>query len=124
MKYVYYIMLLIPVSFLFHFYEYGQYLKREPATFLGFGWILYIGITGILSVNHKKRYVLLMQTIACGISLLLAHFLIEDNGAWFKPFGRDAAVVFIAIVTVIGQLLLRSFLKIIIYFSDRENVSS
>ena len=102
MKYVYYIMSLIPVSFLFHFYEYGQYLKREPATFLGFGWILYIGITGILSVNHKKRYVLLMQTIACGISLLLAHFLIEDNGAWFKPFGRDAAVVFIAIVTVIG----------------------
>ena len=85
---------------------------------------MYIGITGILSVNHKKRYVLLMETIACGISLLLARFLIEDNGAWFKPFGRDAAVVFIAIVTVIGQLLLRSFLKIIIYFSDRENVSS
>ena len=59
-----------------------------------------------------------------GISLLLAHVLIENNGAWFKPFRRDAAVVFIAIVTVIGQLLLRSFLKIMIYFSDRENVSS
>ena len=44
-----------------------------------------------------------MQTIACSISLLLAHFLIEDNGAWFKPFGRDAAVVFIALATVIGQ---------------------
>ena len=124
MKYVYYVVSLIPVAFLFHFYEYGQYLKREPATFLGFAFILYIGITGILSVNYKKRYILLMQTIACSISLLLAHFFIEDNGAWFKPFGRDVAVVFIALVTISGQLLLRSFLKIVIYFSDRENVSS
>ena len=124
MKYVYYVVSLIPVAFLFHFYEYGQHLKREPATFLGFGFILYIGITGILSVNYKKRHVLFMQTIACSISLLLAHFLIEANGAWFKPFGRDAAVVFTALVTVIGQLLLRSFLKIVIYFSDREHVSS
>ena len=124
MKYVYYIVSLIPVAFLFHFYEYGQYLRKEPATLLGFTWILYIGITGVLSINHKKRYVLLMQIIACGISLLLARFLIEDNDAWFKPFGRDVAVVFIAIVTVSGQLLLRLFLKGIIYFSDRENVSS
>ena len=111
MKYVYYAMSLIPVAFLFHFYEYGQHLKREPATFLGVGFILYIGITGILAVKHKKRNVLLMQIISCGISLVLAHFLIEDNGAWFKPFGRDVAVVFIAMITVIGQLLLRSFLK-------------
>lgn len=123
MKYVYYVMSLIPVAFLFHFYEYGQHLKREPATFLGFGLILYIGITGVLAVNHKKRYVLLMQIISCGISLLLARFLIEDDGAWFKPFGRDVAVVFIAIVTVIGQLLLQLFLKAIIYSSDRKNVS-
>ena len=124
MKYVYYAISLIPVAFLFHFYEYGQHLKREPATLLGVGFILYIGITGILAVNHKKRYVLLIQIISCGISLVLAHFLIEDDGGWFKPFGRDVAVVFIAMIAVIGQLLLRSFLKAIRKDLKRENVSS
>ncbi|MFB6468571.1 hypothetical protein ACE38V_17515 [Cytobacillus sp. Hz8] len=111
MKYIYYVLSLIPVAFLFHFYEYGQQLKGEEARYLFPTWLIYILIIGLLSVYIKKRNILLFQIISCVISVLLAKLWIADDGGWFTPFGRDVAVVWIAGITCIGQLIIRTCLK-------------
>ncbi len=103
---------LIPVAFLFHFYEYGQHLKGEEARYLFPTWLIYMLITGLLSVYIKKRYMLLFQIISCVISVLLAKLWIANDGAWFTPFGRDVAVVWIAGITCVGQLIIRACLKV------------
>lgn len=110
-KYVYSILSLIPVAFLFHYYEYGQYEKGQAATGLFGAWMIYIVLTGIFSSSMKKRYILLWQSISCIISLILASVLIENNGGWFTPFGRDFAVIWIATITYLGQCILRIFVR-------------
>lgn len=110
LKYIFYVLSLVPVAFLFHFYEYGQYLKGEEAKYLFLTWFFYILITGLLTVNIKKRNVLYFQIISCVISVLLAKLWIEDS-YWFAPFGRDVAVIWISGVTCAGQLIIRTCLK-------------
>lgn len=110
LKYIYYVLSLVPVAFLFHFYEYGQHLIREEASFLFPTWIIYILITGLLTMNIKKRNVLYFQLISCVISVILAKLWIEDS-YWFAPFGRDAAVILISGVTCAGQFIIRTCLK-------------
>ncbi|PIC68227.1 hypothetical protein CSV71_04795 [Sporosarcina sp. P21c] len=111
---VWLVMSLIPAPFLFHFYEYGQYMKREDATYLLVVSILYIVITGILSSIIKVRYILLMNIIIAIVSLILAMNFISDDGGWFKPFGRDVVILLTAIPVFIGQLLIRTIAKLVI----------
>ncbi|MFJ7953749.1 hypothetical protein ACIQZG_19790 [Lysinibacillus sp. NPDC096418] len=48
------------------------------------------------------------------ISLIFGYFLIVDDGGWFKPIGRDSAIIFIAIVYILGQLIVREVSKILL----------
>ncbi|WP_313236699.1 hypothetical protein [Sporosarcina ureae] len=111
---VWLIMSLIPAPFLFHFYEYGQYMKGEEAAYLVVVPGLYILISGILSCTVKVRYMLLMNMITAIVSLVLAMNFISDDGGWFKPFGRDFVILLTAIPFFIGQLLIRMVAKLII----------
>ncbi|ARF17412.1 hypothetical protein [Sporosarcina ureae] len=111
---VWLVMNLIPAPFLFHFYEYGQYMKREDASYLLVVCVLYIVITGILSRAIKVRYILLINIITAIVSLLLAMNFISDDGGWFKPFGRDVVILLTAIPFFIGQLLIRMVAKLVI----------
>ena len=117
MKILWLIFSLIPAPFLFHFYEYGQYIKREEPTFLFLGSILYIIITGALAGRFKIRYIMLVNIITGAISLFLAMYFISDENGWFKPFGRDFAILFTTIIFFIGQLLIR-FLSRLIFIKD------
>lgn len=110
MKILWLIFSLLPASFLFHFYEYGQHIQGEDAPFLFIGSALFVVVTGILSSYIKIAYVILINISAGLFSLLLAMYSIPDDG-WFKPVGRDAAVIITAIVFFLGQLLIRSFSK-------------
>lgn len=107
MKIAWLILSLIPAPFLFHYYEYGQYMKREEASFLLAGSILYVIVAGILSSKVKLRYIFLVNIINGVLSVLLASYYITDDGGWFKPIGRDGAVIFIAFIFFIGQLFVR-----------------
>ena len=80
MKILWLIVSLIPVSFLFHYYEYGQHIKREEATFLFVGFILFILVTSLLSRDIKLRYVFLVNIVTGIGSLLLASNFIDDGG--------------------------------------------
>lgn len=106
---------LIPAPFLFHFYEYGQYIKREEASYLLLACIVFIVITGMLSGAIKLRYVFLINIVTAVISLVLAMNFITDDGGWFKPFGRDIVILLTAIPFFIGQLLVRMIAKPILY---------
>lgn len=100
---------LVPAAFLFHFYEYGQHIQREEATFLLQGSILFVLVAGILAGSVKLRYVFLVNIITAVLSVFLASYFIADDGGWFKPVGRDIAVIFCSVVFLIGQLFVRLF---------------
>lgn len=109
MKVLWLIVSLIPASFLFHYYEYGQHIKHEEASFLLAGSIMYVVVSGLLSGAVKLRYIFCVNIITGVISVFLASNFILDDGGWFKPVGRDGAVIFVAIVFFTGQLFVRIF---------------
>lgn len=110
LKYFYYVLSVIPVAFLFHFYEFGQNEKGQEATFLTVAWVGYMILAGCFAIVVKKRVVIVLQIVSLLISLLFAYLWIPDNG-WFKPVGRDLAVVVVALLTLAGQLIVRSITK-------------
>ena len=117
MKLLWLIFTLIPAPFLFHFYEYGQYLKRQEPFFLLLGSVLYVITTGALSRQLEIRYITLVNVITGAVSLFLAMYFISDENGWFKPFGRDFVIVFTTIIFFLGQLLIR-FLSKLIFVKD------
>lgn len=113
MRLLWVILTLIPVPFFFHFFEYGESNIQIEASFLFLGSILFVLITGVLASNVKIRYLILLHIITGILSFLLAMYFIPDDGAWFKPLGRDMVIVFTAIVFLIGQLIVRFFARMI-----------
>ncbi|KXH86730.1 hypothetical protein [Sporosarcina sp. HYO08] len=107
MKIVWLIFSLIPASFLFHYYEYGQHIKREEASFLFAGSVLFVVVVGFLAGRVKLRYVFFVNILTALLSVVLASYFIADDGGWFKPVGRDGAVLFVSFIFLIGQLLVR-----------------
>ena len=61
MKVLWLIVSLIPAPFFFHYYEFGQHMKHEEATFLLASSIFYVIVVGILSGTVKLRYILLCE---------------------------------------------------------------
>lgn len=114
MKKVWLVLSLIPIPFIFHFYEYSQKIKGEEPTFLLIGFILSMLITGVLSRDIKFIHFISLNLITLVISLALAAVYITDDPAWFAPFGRNFAVVFIGVVYLIGQIIVRSIAKMAI----------
>ena len=113
MKTFWLILSLLPAAFFFHLYEFGQHVKREDAPFLLIGCVLYVAATGILSSYIKIAYMIWVNIIAGFFSVLLAMYFIPDDG-WFKPVGRDVAIIITAIIFFLGQLLVRSVSKSIL----------
>ena len=113
MKILWLILSLLPAAFFFHFYEFGHHVQGENASFLFIGSVLFVVATGILSTCIKIAYIILVNVIAGLFSLFLAMYFIPDD-SWFKPVGRDGAVIFAAVVFLLGQLLVKSFSKTIL----------
>lgn len=102
---------LMPIPFLFHFYEYGQYIKGKEAPLLLFGFVLFLILIGILSKNVKISFILLVNLITTIVSVILAMVFIPDDSYWFTVTGRNGAVIFISVIYVIGQLIVRMISK-------------
>lgn len=110
MKILWLVLSLIPGAFFFHFYEYGQHIRGEEASFLLVSCVLFVVVTGFLASSVKIRYVLFVNILAGALSVVLATVFIPEDG-WFKPVGRDGAVIFVACVFLIGQLVVRVISK-------------
>lgn len=110
---------LLPIPFLFHFYEYNSHLVKQEAVLLFPAFLLFITIVGIQLRKVKLPLFLGINILMTIISLMLGYFFIADDGSWFKPFGRDVAIIFISVVYILGQLIVRWISKPV--STDKEN---
>ncbi|MED1564049.1 hypothetical protein AJ85_07085 [Alkalihalobacillus alcalophilus ATCC 27647 = CGMCC 1.3604] len=104
------IVCLTPAAFLFHFYEYNQHINGEEAPFLLLGILLFIVVTGVLSIKRKVRYMLLINIGSVGLSLILANLFIPNDTSWFKPFERDIVILLTGLFIFICQLVIHLIL--------------
>ncbi|OOE04580.1 hypothetical protein BO219_04050 [Anoxybacillus kestanbolensis] len=104
---------LIPVPFIFHFYEYGRYMERKGAPFLLFGFLLAILLGGVIAVKINILLVSLLNSINLVLSLVLATVFIPDNPSWFTVVGRNGAVVFIWSIYLAGQMFIKGILHVV-----------
>ena len=112
MNFIKIILALIPVPFLFHLYEYNYcHLGEHDVVFLFPVFLFFIIVVGITSRNIKFPLFLGVNFIMTVISLLFGYFFIVDDGSWFKPFGRDFAIIFISVVYILGQLIIRGIMR-------------
>jgi hypothetical protein len=120
MNFIKIILSLIPVPFLFHFYEYNCNLERQDAVFLMPVFLLFIIVVGVTSRNIKLPLYFGVNFIMIVISLLFGYFFIIDDGSWFKPFGRDFAIIFVSVVYILGQLIIRGISKAIFTITQKD----
>ncbi|WP_462405238.1 hypothetical protein [Gracilibacillus sp. Marseille-QA3620] len=112
MKFIKIILSLIPVPFLFHFYEYNYcHLKGYDSALLFPVFIIFIIVVGVTSRNIKLPLFFGVNFIITVISLLLGYFFIVNDVSWFKPVTRDFAIIFVSVVYILGQLIIRGFIR-------------
>jgi hypothetical protein len=98
------------MPFLVHYYEISQLPNRTD--FLFTGTILFVIITGLLSIKIKLHFIVSVNIISILVSVVLGKpFIIPPNDSWFNPFGMNFAIIFTGIVILIGELIIRATLK-------------
>ncbi|CAM5701493.1 Group-specific protein OS=Lysinibacillus sphaericus OX=1421 GN=LS41612_21375 PE=4 SV=1 [Lysinibacillus sphaericus] len=110
-KFIISIMSLFPVPFFFYFYEYHFYLNSEDADFLFPIFIVCIVVIGLLTRKINLPLFFSLNIMMLVISLVLGHFFILDDGSWFKPFGKNGAMIFVSSIYILGQLFIRLLSK-------------
>lgn len=107
MKFIKFILSLFPIPFFFHFYEYNSHLVKQDAVLLFPASLFFIIVIGITSRKIKLPCFFGVNFIMTVISLMFGHFFIIDDGGWFTPFGRDVAIIFVSVIYILGQLIIR-----------------
>ncbi|WP_226682891.1 hypothetical protein [Sutcliffiella horikoshii] len=104
---------LIPIPFLFHFYETTQY--PESANFLFIGTLLFAGVVGFLTMKVKVGLIILLNLITIIVSVWFgAAFITPPNGSWFSPIGMAPAILFTGVAFLVVVLVLRSVFKVML----------
>lgn len=104
---------LIPMPFLFHYYEISQY--PESADFLFIFSLFFAGLIGFLTLKVKIRYIIFVNLITIFVSIWLgAAFITPPNGSWFAPIGMNFAIVWTGVVILVVELILRSVFKAVL----------
>ncbi|MDY0395774.1 hypothetical protein ACFSMW_20140 [Virgibacillus halophilus] len=99
------ILTLIPAPYLFHFYEYGQFIKHKEAPFLFLASILFVLIVGFLSCLVKIRYVVLIHILVAITSVVLAiNFISDDGGQNWKKTKQE----YFSVHRELGKILAKS----------------
>ena len=102
------VILLAPMSFLFHYIETSLFTNASIFAFLG--TFLFIILSGIISVKIKPNFIILINIVSVLLSVFLGRmFITAPNESWFNPFGMNFAIVFTGIIILIGILIVRSF---------------
>lgn len=100
------IILLIPISFLFHFIETSIFVNGSIYAFSVI--FLFILLAGIISVKIKFNFIFIINILSILLSMILGKiFIVPPNESWFKPFGMNFAILFIGIIIFMGILIVR-----------------
>lgn len=106
------ILSILPIPFLFHYYEYNSHLVKQEAVLLLPAFLMFIIVVGITARNLKLPIFFGINVFMIIISLIFGHLFIVDDGSWFKPFGRDVSEIFISFIYFFGQLIVRGISKL------------
>lgn len=102
------IILLIPMSFLFHYIETSISTNGSILAFLG--TFLFMILAGIVSTKIKINFIVIISFLSNLLSMMLGRIIIiSPNESWFNPFGMNFAIVFTGIIILIGILIIRFF---------------
>ena len=107
MKYVSYVLSLLPLGFLF------SYLEIEYSSIIAFYTVAILTLTiGAFTTTLTKRQLLLLKLIAIGLSVVLAQYFINPpNESWFNPFSMTTSIIIIDSIIMFIHIAIRSFLK-------------
>jgi len=104
------IILLIPMSFLFHYIETSISTNGSILAFLG--TFLFMILGGIVSMKIKINFIVIISFLSNLLSMILGRrMIISPNQSWFNPFGMNFAIVFTGIIILIGILIIRFFAR-------------
>lgn len=118
MKFIQLAILLIPMPFLFHYFETTQTIYGDALSFIG--TFLYVIFAGLLLRRNNLYIIVLTSILTMLISVWLGtKFITPPNESWFNPFGMDFAIIFIGIIILIGVLIVR-FVSRAILFNIKE----
>ncbi|MCP3028503.1 hypothetical protein [Halobacillus sp. A5] len=107
MKWFTVILWLLPVPFFFHLYEYQSYIHREEAIFLMEGFLLITIIAGVWLIKWPPLIVLILGIGMTLLSLGLGAVYIPNDTSWFKPVGRNGAIIFTAVIYIAGMMIIK-----------------
>lgn len=112
-RFIWLVVSLIPMPFLFDLYEISQFPNKAP--FLFSGPLLFVILSGFLSIKIKPLYIILVNILTIVVSVVLAtKFIIPPNGSWYNPFGMNVSIILLGIVILILVLIIRFILKAIL----------
>lgn len=102
------IILLIPMSFLFHYIETS--ISTNGSIFAFLGTFLFMILAGIVSTKIKINFIVIISFLSGLLSVMLGRMIIiSPNESWFNPFGMNFAIAFTGIIILIGILIIRFF---------------
>lgn len=102
------VILLIPMSFLFHYIETS--ISTNGSIFAFLGTLFFMILAGIISTKIKVNFIVIISLLSNLLSMMLGRmFIISPNESWFNPFGMNFAIVFTGIIILIGILIIRLF---------------
>lgn len=107
MKKTHIILSILPLPFLLHFYDYQCHLNGTYPILLYPSLFLCMIVVGMQFKNTNVFPIFLLGIVMTIFSSVLGSFFIPDDGAWFKPFGRDVAIIITAITYLFGQFVVR-----------------
>ncbi|NIK12545.1 uncharacterized membrane protein YgdD (TMEM256/DUF423 family) [Alkalibacillus almallahensis] len=107
MTFIYLLPLLVPMPFLFHYYETSQYPNDAPYLFIM--TLVFVIVTGLLSKKVKIRYMIIANIFSVIVSIQLGEmYIIPPNDIWFKPFRMSFVIMVTGILIFLGMLIVRS----------------
>lgn len=102
------VILLIPLSFLFHYIETS--INRNGSLFAFLGTFSLMILAGITSRKIKTNFIIMISILSNLLSMILGEiFIVAPNESWFNPFGMNFWIIFIGIIILIGILTIRLF---------------
>ncbi len=121
-KYIGFIVSLIPLPFLFHYGEIYHFSDRMPILFLG--TMLLVILVGLLSTKLKFLYIVLAHSINIIVSIVLGtQLIIPPNSSWFNPLGMVPTILITGMIMLIGVLAMRHFTNVtLLKFSNKYNL--
>lgn len=117
MKYVWFVISIIPMPFFLNYIDIAKPNSYLPIITL----LFYTLITGYLSIKINPIMMFIATMISTVISFIVAPiYLIPPNESWFNPFTMNISIIILGFFIVIAQLLVRSIVKFFVsYLKNR-----